>query len=77
MKIVRTIEFDIEANTHRQITELRNKCFPKNQSEYSYYKQLPHFRYLAFDDEKSEFMIKPTGTKTWNDEPIDLLGYMF
>jgi ribosomal protein S18 acetylase RimI-like enzyme len=50
MEIIRLIEFDIEADNHNQITNLRNLCFPENKSNYSYYKQLPHFRYLAFDN---------------------------
>ena len=48
MEIIRNSEFDIEAAIHNEITNLRNICFPKHQSQYSYYKQLPHFRYLAF-----------------------------
>ena len=49
MEIARTIEFDIPEKIHRQITELRNSCFSaKNAKQRSYYKQLPHFRYLAF-----------------------------
>ena len=50
MEIVRAIEFDIEQDTHNQITKLRNLCFPENKSDRSDYKQLPHFRYLAFDN---------------------------
>lgn len=49
MEIIRNIEFDIEPTIHSQITNLRNICFPETQSKYSYYKQLPHFRYLAFE----------------------------
>lgn len=49
MKIIKIIEFDIEEATHHQITRLRNICFPEAKSERSYYKQLPHFRYLAFE----------------------------
>ena len=48
MEIRRTIEFKISKDTHRKITNLRNSCFPvKNRKPRSYYKQLPHFRYLA------------------------------
>lgn len=177
MNIIRTVEFDIIEETHQQITELRNSCFPtENNKPRSYYKQLPHFRYLAFVEDilvahlgvdyrvirvgdsvysifgvidlcvksshrqqgiasqllssltelarekkidflfvvvkdnrlylknsfyninnycswlrihehknygvaiekiENEFMIKQTGDRTWIDEPIDLLGYMF
>jgi predicted N-acetyltransferase YhbS len=48
MEIIRTIEFDISKDTHQQITQLRNSCFPvENAKPRSYYKQLPHFRYLV------------------------------
>ena len=49
MEIIRTIEFNISEDTHQQITNLRNSSFPENTKPRSYYKQLPHFRYLAFD----------------------------
>lgn len=51
MKINRIIEFDISKELHQQITELRNSCFPENTKPRSYYKQLPHFRYLAFAED--------------------------
>jgi ribosomal protein S18 acetylase RimI-like enzyme len=51
MKIVRKIEFDIEPDAHKQIIELRNLCFPDNHKNRSYYKQLPHFRYLTYDND--------------------------
>ncbi|MGF1482001.1 MAG: GNAT family N-acetyltransferase [Cyanophyceae cyanobacterium] len=41
-------EFDIDEETHRQITKLKNSCFPDYTKPRSYYKQLPHFRYLAY-----------------------------
>jgi citrate lyase synthetase len=48
MEITRIIEFDITENIHQQITKLRNSCFPvENAKPRSYYKQLPHFRYLV------------------------------
>ncbi len=50
MEIIRIIEFDIQQDIHNQITELRNLSFPDNQRDRSYYKQVPHFRYLAFDN---------------------------
>ena len=52
MKISRITEFDISKELHQQITELRNSCFPKNSKPRSYYKQLPHFRYLVFIEYK-------------------------
>lgn len=49
MKITKTIEHDISQELHQQITELHNSCFPgENAKPRSYYKQLPHFRYLVF-----------------------------
>lgn len=48
MEITRVIEFDISKDRHQQITKLRNSCFPiENAKPRSYYKQLPHFRYLV------------------------------
>ncbi|MEY4518546.1 MAG: hypothetical protein RLZZ499_1145 [Cyanobacteriota bacterium] len=53
MKITRIIEFDISRETHEQITELQNSSVPENYSPCrSYFKQLPHFRYLAFMDDQ-------------------------
>ena len=52
MEISRVIEFDISSDTHKKITDLRNSCFPKeNNKPRSYYKQLPHFRYLVFTED--------------------------
>lgn len=51
MEIIKIIEFDIKEATHGQITRLRNICFPETKVERSYYKQLPHFRYLAFEND--------------------------
>lgn len=50
MRIEQYIEHDIQSDTHGQITVLRNACFPDCQHERSYFKQLPHFRFLAFTD---------------------------
>jgi GNAT superfamily N-acetyltransferase len=48
MELTRIIEFDISKDRHQQITKLRNSCFPvENAKPRSYYKQLPHFRYLV------------------------------
>jgi predicted acetyltransferase len=52
MKIIKIIEFNIELNTHNQITKLRNICFPESKKDRSYYKQLPHFRYLVYNDDQ-------------------------
>ena len=50
MKILRKVEFDIESKIHFQITNLRNSCFTDYRVDRSYYKQLPHFRYLVFEE---------------------------
>ena len=50
MKITRAIEFDIPKDVHRQITKLKNLSFPETKRNRSYFKQLPHFRYLVFDE---------------------------
>ena len=47
MEIIRTIESNILADVHRQITNLHNACFRSTLSR-SYFKQLSHFRYLVF-----------------------------
>ena len=53
MNIITVIEFDISKNLHQQITELRNSAFPLEHTKpRSYYKQLPHFRYLAFSKDQ-------------------------
>lgn len=47
MKTINVIEYDISQDLHRQIIELKNSCFPETIRQRSYFKQLPHFRYLA------------------------------
>jgi GNAT superfamily N-acetyltransferase len=42
-------EFNIEEEAHVQITEIRNCCFPETAKKRSYFKQLPHFRFLAYE----------------------------
>lgn len=51
VEIIKTIEFDISSQVHQQITKLHNICSDYHHSR-SYFKQLPHFRYLAFADDK-------------------------
>ncbi len=51
MHIEEIIEYDIDPQLHDEITRLRNDCFPEDSKERSYFKQLPHFRFLAFEDE--------------------------
>lgn len=49
-QIIEKIEYDIEPSLHEEITKLRNACFPSTAKDRSYFKQLPHFRYLAYED---------------------------
>ena len=49
MIIEKRIEHDIDPDLHVQITTLKNACFPEYKKLRSYYKQLPHFSFLAFD----------------------------
>lgn len=51
VKIIKQIEFDISSETHQQIIELHNICSDYHHSR-SYFKQLPHFRYLAFAEDE-------------------------
>jgi len=50
MEIIRRIEFEISAETHQQIAELYQVCFSDIPVR-SYFKQLPHFRYLVFTND--------------------------
>ncbi len=43
------IEHEIGSETHRHIENLKNVCFPKYQVSRSYFKQLPHFRFLTHE----------------------------
>ena len=55
--IKRFIEFEISSDIHSQIIKLKNKCFPDFQKTRSYYKQLPHFRYIVFEGKTLSFTI--------------------
>ncbi|MDF1746044.1 MAG: GNAT family N-acetyltransferase [Gimesia sp.] len=50
MQIDHKIEYDIDPQLHDEITELRNDCFPEDSKARSYFKQLPHFRYLVYEN---------------------------
>ena len=52
MQIIERIEYAIGPDWHDQITSLRNACFPDCVQDRSYFKQLPHFRLLAFEGEQ-------------------------
>lgn len=51
MRIEKLIEHDIDLRLHAAITKLREECFPEDHKPRSYYKQLPHFRFLAYEGE--------------------------
>ena len=52
IRIERYIEHEISRELHSSIGSLRNDCFPEHQVPRSYGKQFPHFRFLAFADER-------------------------
>ncbi|MEM7014943.1 MAG: GNAT family N-acetyltransferase, partial [Verrucomicrobiota bacterium] len=52
MPIRRYIEHEIPPSLHVSIAQIRNECFPEAKIDRSYAKQLPHFRYLAFDQDQ-------------------------
>lgn len=43
-------EIELSESQHREITELRNGCFPEYAVQRSYYKQLPHYRALVYEE---------------------------
>jgi GNAT superfamily N-acetyltransferase len=50
MEITKINEYDIDVELEKRIQNLLLECFPDIYPEARiYYKQLPHFRYLAFD----------------------------
>ena len=50
METIRIIEYAVSADVHWQITDLHNACF-KSALPRSYFKQLPHFRYVVFEED--------------------------
>lgn len=49
IEIVRKFESEITSQEHSAITLLRNACFNSCARKRSYFKQLPHFRYIAVE----------------------------
>lgn len=45
-------EYEIDEETEREIARLRNEAFPDFTTTRSYYKQLPHFRFLLREEGK-------------------------
>ncbi|WP_147273543.1 GNAT family N-acetyltransferase [Ciceribacter lividus] len=50
-RVKRVPEYEIDAPTAKQIVALLDENFPDTFDGRTYFKQLPHFRYLAFDGE--------------------------
>lgn len=52
MEIIKINEYDIDIKLEKDILNLLIESFPDAyQKDRIYYKQMPHFRYLAFDEE--------------------------
>jgi len=45
-------EYEIPTQWHEELTNLKSRCFPNHQHDRSYYKQLPHFRFICTDNGK-------------------------
>lgn len=45
-------EFQIDSNTHQHIQTLFSHCFPEYPRGRSYYKQVPTFRYLEWEEDQ-------------------------
>jgi predicted N-acetyltransferase YhbS len=45
-------EIELDESTHLAIQELRNASFPDAKVKRSYYKQLPHYRVLKYENRK-------------------------
>ena len=52
MNIERIEELKISATKRKEIHQLLDNCFPGYPKGRTYYKQLPSFRYLAYQEEK-------------------------
>lgn len=50
MDIKHIPELELDLGLQQQIAALRNQCFPEHAVPRSYYKQLPHFRSLIFEN---------------------------
>lgn len=68
-------EINLDKNTEKLITELRNNCFPDFTIDRSYYKQLPHIRCLQFDEaELIGYMGLDFRVISVGETPIKVLG---
>ena len=50
LSIKKIHEYEISEDTHSEITRLWNVCFDEEELDRSYFKQLPHIRFLAYEN---------------------------
>lgn len=50
MKIKRIEEYQLTSKTEKEISRLLKDCFSSYPDQQSYYKQVPSFRFLAYDE---------------------------
>ncbi|MBM7618534.1 putative acetyltransferase [Bacillus tianshenii] len=77
MKIKRVYDYEIDDALRKDIQELLLECFEDDYpKERIYFKQLPHFRYLAFNDEHK--LVAQVGLDyrimNLNGKPVRVLG---
>ncbi|WP_214884691.1 MULTISPECIES: GNAT family N-acetyltransferase [unclassified Exiguobacterium] len=76
MNIQQMMEFEIGKALDKQLTELLMKSFDSLYHERSYFKQLPHLRLIAFDEQ--QHVIGQVGldfrVMNLNGDPIRVLG---
>lgn len=69
------MEVRLPATTRRELTDLRNRCFPAHAVPRPYYKQLPHWRLLARLD---GVLVAQAGVDhrmvAFDDRPVSVLG---
>ncbi len=75
MKFEKIEEYNISLPTHSHIQNLLKYCFEQYPSTRSYYKQIPHFRYLVWDD---DILVAHCGVEhrviALGKQPIRILG---
>lgn len=76
MRFLKQNEYDMDAKLEKSIRSLLKESFPDSYPENRiYYKQIPHFRYLAYD---KELLIAQAGldyrVMNLNETPIKVLG---
>ncbi|MCK6257388.1 GNAT family N-acetyltransferase [Fictibacillus sp. KIGAM418] len=79
MKINRVFDYEIDNVLRKEIQELLFECFETNYpKEREYFKQLPHFRYLVFDEDNANKLVAQVGldyrVMNLNGKPVKVLG---